>query len=373
MAHSAYVHIPFCANKCDFCDFAVVVGRDGLIGDYCRTVCREIAGRTAESAAAGRLASVFYGGGTPGYISAGDLALVHDALEKATGIAADAEITLETTPETVTPASARAWLELGVNRLSIGVESLDDSVLAAAGRKGTRQAALGAIGAALEAGFANVSLDLMYGLPGQTLKSWVATLEETMSYPIQHLSAYGLALAPGSPLLSRYPRGDGAYPDEELYLAMYEQLVAITEQHGFVQYEISNFSRPGFQCRHNLTYWDNEEYFGFGLGAHRYVQGVRSSNFRSLPRYMRDCLSNDLEERIDAGTRAREAIFLGLRKRAGIDLAAFRARYGMDLLQSHGSTVEGLGSLDLLELVDGHLRLTQKGVLVSNTVMSEFM
>jgi len=373
MPQAAYVHIPFCAHHCDFCDFAVAVGVDDRMETYCQVVSREIEERLAGRAAFQPLKSVFYGGGTPGYLPAHWLAVIHESLAKACGIDADAEVTLETTPETVSLENARAWLAVGINRISIGVESLDDRELAAMGRRGSRRQAFLAIEAARAAGFTNISCDLMYGLPEQTLESWQSTLRDLLATPIQHLSAYGLTIAAKSPLLLRYPRDSEAYPDDVLNEKLYETLVASAEDSGFTQYEISNFSRPGYESRHNLVYWKNDEYFGFGVSAHRYVDRVRSSNLRSFARYMLNCLENESEEEIDDKTRLQEAIFLALRTRAGIDLAAFSRRYGVDLINTYGSNVDKLIAGGFLELAGGALRLTQKGVLVSNLVMSEFM
>ncbi len=373
MTLAAYIHIPFCAHHCDFCDFAVAVGADDRMESYCDVVSREIEHRLAQRRDSRPLQSVFYGGGTPGYLPPKLLAAIHETLGRSLDIAEDAEVTLETTPETVTVESARAWLELGINRISIGVESLDDRELSAIGRRGSRIQALRAIEECREAGFGNLSCDLMYGLPEQTLESWQSTLRELLSTPIQHLSAYGLTLATKSPLLFRYPRDSSSYPDEEIHEAMYEMLVALAEEAGFAQYEISNFSRAGFESKHNLVYWRNDEYFGFGVSAHRYVDGVRSANFRSLARYMRDYLKNESEEAIDYQTRLKEAIFLALRTRPGIDLASFSDRYGVDILDVYRPNVEKLISGGFLDLSSGALKLTRRGILVSNLVMSEFM
>src|SRR4030095_14760584 len=372
MPQAAYLHIPFCAHHCDFCDFAVAVGLDDRMETYCQVISREIEERTSGRPAS-QLQSAFYGGGTPGYLPAHLLAAIHHSLVKACGMSAHAEITLETTPETVSVKSARAWLELGINRLSIGVEALDAGELTAMGRRGSRRQAFAAIEAAGEAGFTNISCDLMYGLPEQTLDSWQATLRDLLATPIQHLSAYGLTIAVKSPLLIRYPRESDSYPDEVLHERMYARLVASAEEAGFAQYEISNFSRPGYESRHNLVYWNNDEYFGFGVSAHRYIDRVRSSNFRSFARYMLSCLENESEEAIDDQTRLKEAIFLALRTRSGIDLTAFASRYGVDLLSVYEQTVDKLMAGGFIDLSAGALRLTQKGVLVSNLVMSEFM
>lgn len=373
MALTAYIHIPFCSHKCDFCDFAAFAGVDDMQEEYCRIVVSEVRARTAASGNAQPLSSLFYGGGTPGYIAPQNLRLIHNCIQESIGIKDGAEISLETTPHSITREKAEAWLALGINRLSVGLESLNDNELTAIGRDHTVQQALDGVEIARKAGFENIAIDLMYGLPTQTIASWEETLNLALSLEAPHLSAYGLTLATNSPLLNRYPRDCAAYPDEDLFSSMYALLVSKCEAAGLAQYEISNFSKPTYESRHNLTYWDNDEYFGFGVSAHRYIDSIRTSNFRGLKRYMRDYMADETREEIDEFTRAREAIFLGLRLRSGIDLESFRVRYGMDLEDLHADKIKRLKDGGFLEIEEGHLRLSQQGVLVSNLVMAELV
>lgn len=373
MALTAYIHIPFCSHKCDFCDFAAFAGVDDLQEEYCQAVVSEIAARTKRDPNKEKLQSLFYGGGTPGYIEPANLRKIHEAIFQHVGVQADAEVTLETTPHSITLEKAHAWLDMGINRISIGLESLNDSELNNIGRDHTTAQAVKGVETARQAGFTNIALDLMYGLPTQTLSSWEATLDSALSLGAPHLSSYGLTIAGNSPLLTRYPRDSHEYPDEELFTCMYATLVEKSTAAGLQQYEISNFSLPGMESRHNLSYWDNTEYLGFGVSAHRYVGGVRSSNYRGLKRYMRDFMADETSEVIDAETRIKEAIFLGLRLRSGIDLDQFKSTYGVDLQESHGKTLARLADGGFVELTDGRLRLSQQGVLVSNLVISELV
>lgn len=374
MALTAYIHIPFCSHKCDFCDFAAFAGVDDMENDYCRVVVSEIQARTQEyQHPPGGMRSVFYGGGTPGYIDPDNLSLIHVALSETVGLAADAEVSLETTPHSITMEKAKRWLSLGINRLSIGLESLNDDELRAIGRDHTVAEAIKGVDIAREAGFVNVAIDLMYGLPTQTLTSWEKTLDRALGLGAPHLSAYGLTLAGNSPLLNKFPRECPAYPDEDLFGSMYALLVTKCESAGLQQYEISNFTKPGYESRHNLTYWANSEYFGFGVSAHRYLAGVRSSNFRGLKRYMRDFLSDETCEVIDEKTRAKEALFLGLRLRTGINLDNFKSTYGFDVRAVRSDKIQALTEGGFLEVADGYLRLSQTGVLVSNLVMAELV
>jgi putative oxygen-independent coproporphyrinogen III oxidase len=373
MAHSAYVHIPFCAHKCDFCDFTAFAGLDHLMTPYSQVVCREIEQRLKETPAERPLISVFYGGGTPGLLDAGNLALIHQSLIAEAGLAPDAEVTLETTPSSITVDKARQWLEVGINRLSIGVESLQDNELEAMGRGQGRAEAIRGIEAALSAGFSNLSCDLMYGLPEQTLESWDDTLSQILAYDLQHLSAYGLTISSNSPLLNRYPRDCQSYPDEEKFATLYELLVSKTNQSGLGQYEISNFCKPGFESVHNLAYWGNQEYYGFGVGAFRYINRVRSNNWRSMKRYMEDCISVESAEEIDDDTCKRESIFLALRTRRGLDPQEFRKLFDLDFTSQYAQSIEKLTAGGFLEWHDERFRLTQTGILISNLVMAEFM
>jgi len=373
MARTAYIHIPFCAHKCDFCDFAAFAGVDDLSQEYTRVVINEIAERVLQQPNDGELTSVHYGGGTPGYIDPEYLLDIHKAVRGAIGLTPDAEVALETTPHAISLEKAKRWKEIGINRLSIGVQSFNDNELKAMGRDHTATQALKGIEIAQEAGFDNIGLDLMYGLPEQTVSTWGQTLSTALSLRLPHLSAYGLTLAGNSPLLVRYPHESESYPSEDIYVSMYEALVSMAPATGLHQYEISNFCQPGFQSRHNLTYWTNDEYLAFGVSAHRYVNGVRSSNFRSLKRYMRDYLGNETFEEIDEKTKAKEAIFLGLRLREGINVAEFRLRYGFDIEQLFQEKIEKLSAGGFLTVENGHLRLSQSGVLVSNLVIAEFV
>jgi oxygen-independent coproporphyrinogen-3 oxidase len=373
MAKSAYIHIPFCSHKCDFCDFAAFAGVDDLSQEYCQIVCREIEERLKDDPNEESLSTVFFGGGTPGYVDADLLGMIIATLKNTCGVESDAEITMETTPHSVTAEKCKKWLQHGIKRISIGIESMSNFELKSMGRDHTREQAFSGVETARKSGYENIALDLMYGLPEQNLKSWEKTLDEVLAFQPEHISAYGLTIAQNSPLLLRYPRESTKYPDEDEFVDMYYMLVDKCESAGLKQYEIANFARTGFESRHNLTYWHNREYLAFGVSAHRYYKGRRSSNFRSLKRYMREFKAFETDEEIDDSGRIKEAIFLGLRLREGLDLGAFAAEYGFDLAQSKSAKIEELSQHGFLELENGRLSLTQKGVLISNTILSELI
>jgi len=380
MILSAYIHIPFCSYKCDFCDFAAYAGLLHLAPEYCEVVENEIEIRLNELSENEKplLTSIFYGGGTPGLIDPALIGGLHKKLlSRVQGLAANAEVTLETTPHSITKEKAEQWLELGINRLSIGIESLQDSELKTIGRDHTVEQALTGLKLAIDAGFTNISCDFMYGLPTQTLASWQDTLNRFMELSaahkeITHFSAYALDLASKSPLAIAIPLDSSQYPPEEEFLKIYRALVDISRMAGFKQYEISNFARPGFESEHNLNYWSNQEYLAFGVGAHRYLKGVRSSNWRALKRYLREPLGLELNEVIDGPTRLKEGIMLGLRKMEGINISAFEAQYGVNLLNTYASQILKLQKGSLIEAQNGMLRLTSEAVPISNLVIAEF-
>src|SRR6185369_3731208 len=275
MSLGAYIHIPFCTHKCDFCDFAAFAGMDHLEDEYCRVVIREIGERL--NGQRPKVRTMFYGGGTPGLIASSNLEKIHEAFLQAVDLEEGAELSLETTPHSITKDKAARWLSMGINRLSIGVESLQDSELSAMGRDHTRHQAIEGIKRAAEAGFTNINCDLMYGLPTQTVDSWTATLSDLTalaeSLPIRHISAYALNLGANSPLYSRHPVNSAAYPEDEAFAQMYFNLLESTAEAGFEQYEISKFAKPGSFSRHNYSCWQQDEYLAFGVSAHRFVDG----------------------------------------------------------------------------------------------------
>ncbi|MCC7528802.1 MAG: radical SAM family heme chaperone HemW [Candidatus Melainabacteria bacterium] len=383
MVSHAYIHIPFCSHKCDFCDFAAFARVDHLIDEYEKVVLKEMDDRlTALAEKVGglkdeRLKSVFFGGGTPGLVEPRVLGSMLAKLSSYIKLAHDCEITIETTPHAVTREKLEQWESLDINRISVGVESFLDEELKAMGRDHYRREALQGLELACQSKVAVVGLDLMYGLPTQTPQSFAKSLDAATDFAsrfdnLLHVSAYGLHLPFNSPLYSRFPKGADAYPADDSYVEMFELLVETLEGAGFEHYEVSNFARAGKQSSHNLAYWMNAEYLAFGVSAHRYLDGVRTSNWRSLKRYMRDWLGDETTDVIDEKTRSREAIMLGLRLRRGIELAAFEKEHGFDLAERFSSEIEKFAQAGLMEKSQGRLFLTRKGVPVSNSVIAAF-
>lgn len=376
-ASSIYIHIPFCIRKCHYCDFVSYPGRPPEeMAAYCRALEREmdlVAGKWQP----GPAATVYIGGGTPTLLPARNLEQVLDAVDRFFGRQPGAEVTVEANPGTVDDAKLRVLLAAGVNRLSLGVQSLDDDLLAAMGRIHRRRDVYEAFDQARRAGFSNINLDLIFGLPGQTLDGWRATLKEAIALQPEHIAAYSLQVEEGTPWGKLAAAGELPLPGEELELAMYQEARQMFAAVGYQQYEISNFARPGYQCRHNLTYWLNQPYLGLGAAAASYWRGRRWQNYSELHRY-RHVLSRGRLPRAEIETltphqQMAETMFMGLRLMAGVDLEDFRQRFGVDAREVYARELAGLYRAGLVEEKDGHLRLTEKGLPLANEVFMQFV
>lgn len=372
---SIYIHIPFCSHKCDFCDFAAFSGLESRQEEYLERLLKEIDETFQNRQQKSEIKTIFYGGGTPGLSPLGHMQAIQEKIKSHRTLAEDVEVSMETTPHAISKEKAEGWLEIGINRLSVGIESLSDFELKAMGRDHTRQEAYAGIEAAQQAGYQNICLDLMYGLPEQTLASFQKTLDEIVelsrSYNIKHVSAYGLEIAVNSPLLVRYPRESTSYAGEDEFVSMYETLVATLGGAGFSQYEVSNFAKSGYQSRHNITYWENKPYYAFGVGAHRYVDGVRSANSKSFNKYMRG--EDSTAESVDAAGQVLEAVMLALRMVRGLDLKDFEERYGVNLLKTREKELALLTGEGLLALSDGRLSIPSRAMPVMNSIISRLI
>ena len=371
-----YVHIPFCQYKCTFCDFATFAGKDDQMDGYVEALLREIALRTP-SGPARRASTVFFGGGTPSLLPAAQIGRILDALRSTFALDADAEVTLEANPGNLNLAAMCALRAAGVTRLSVGVQSLSDRVLAGVNRLHSGGEAIRTLETARQAGLESVSADLMFGLPGQERADWEATLRGLVAVAPDHLSVYGLILEPGTMLRRQVERGTRSLPPDDDAADMYEAAQGVLSANGYVQYEVSNWARHGHRCRHNLTYWLHRPYLGFGLSAHSYFAGARFANLRGLQSYRVRLAAGKLptasSERIDASRARADAAMLGLRLVEGIHAPSFDARFGGSLLGDHRETIDRLAGHGLVEVADDHLRLTPRGYLLANQVWMEFV
>ena len=391
---SLYIHIPFCKTKCPYCDFNTYQGIEQLIEPYVEALDLEIQlwGRTLDHP---RLNTIFFGGGTPSYIPMECIDTLLSTTADAFETAPAAEITLEANPGDLNGPAITRLLEMGVNRLSIGVQSLDDSLLSLLGRRHTAEEAIEAYRLVQSADFQNVNLDLMYGLPRQTAAQWENTLERVVQLGPPHLSLYCLTLEEGTPLQRWVAEGVLQEPDPDLAADMYTTAQKVLEGAGYHHYEISNWCLPGFQCLHNMAYWLNRPYLGVGPGAHSYLRGHRFWGTNSPRLYIEGVhrwASQDVGpvEGLDGDALLRigpvggaepiapplemaETMFLGLRLLEGLSIQEFQRRFDRDPLQIYGPQIQELQEQGLLEHRDGVLRLTNRGCLLANQVFLRFL
>ena len=336
-----YVHIPYCVRKCAYCDFCSVP-RDDTAEEYPDALCREIELSRDRLPYEGPVPSVFFGGGTPTALPAAVLIRILDTIRKTYEVRSDAEITVECNPGTASYADFVKLRTAGFNRLSLGLQSANDELLKAVGRIHTYDQFLTAYRAARSAGFQNVNVDLMHGLPGQTREDYLDTLQKVCGLGPEHVSAYALILEEGTPLSAQVRAGKILLPDEDAVADMEDAGMAFLRSRGYERYEVSNFAKPGYACRHNLIYWNDEPYLGFGVAAHSSAKGeeewLRWSNTESIPEYLRKLRRGRLPTaetlHIDGREEMFEVIMLGLRKVAGIPRAAFSDRFGITLEQA---------------------------------------
>ena len=368
-----YVHVPFCAAICSYCNFNRGLLDEDLKRRYVAALTEEI-GRNGDGS---RVDSIFFGGGTPSLLAAGEVARVLAACRGAFDVAPDAETTLEMNPESCRADYASALIEAGIDRVSLGVQSFDDGELARLGRTHTAAGARAAFDALRAAGCGNVSLDLMLWLPGQSRAACAASVDALLALAPDHASLYLLELYPNAPLRDEAARrGWSQAPDEDA-AAMYLDALSKTDAAGYEQYEISNVARPGRRSRHNLKYWRDGEWLGFGCGAHSTRRGSRWKNVSETARYVdaveRGAPAAEPRRRLSAEERLGDALITGLRLVEGVRLAALERRHGVDLRARYGADVGRFADAGWMVDAGGRWRLTRAGMLVSNEVLGTFV
>ena len=362
---SIYIHIPFCVRKCLYCDFLSAPASGETMEAYASCLCREIE-------AAGKLypdyevRTVFFGGGTPSILKKERICQIMEALRRAFSLAEDAEITIEVNPGTVDADKLAAYYAAGINRLSIGVQSLQENELKALGRIHSTKEFFQTYSMAIKSGFNNINVDLMSAIPEQTLESCQDTLRQLLSLdrPPSHISAYSLIIEEGTPFYEKYEDHPELLPPEEEERQMYHDTKKILHEHGYERYEISNYARAGYACRHNLGYWERREYKGFGLGSASLLENRRYTNTCELKQYLQGRIRGTEEELSEQDIRE-ETFFLGLRKMEGIDPGPYRAHYE--------KLLEKLQMQQLLEEKNGRISLTEYGIDISNYVLAQFL
>jgi oxygen-independent coproporphyrinogen-3 oxidase len=395
-----YIHIPFCETKCPYCDFNTYSHIEPLMPGYVAALIREIElwGDLLEHPT---VRTVFFGGGTPSYLPSEDISQIMQAANRSFEIEPDGEVTLESNPGDFTLAKLSTYLESGINRLSIGVQTFDDDLLKLLGRRHSAQGALDAYRMAQDAGFDNISIDLMYGLPNQTLGGWNSTLKQALELRPPHISMYCLTLEEGTPMETWVRLGKMSDPDPDLAADMYETTQDAMREAGYRHYEISNWALEGMESRHNIIYWRTEPYVGVGPGAHSYLGDIRFANLKQPREYISRMtnaedgnsspddngivdLENDLEktikmvpvvdttEKIDRRLGMAENLMMGLRLDDGISIPDFRARFNQTPSEAYETIIPDLTNLGLLKTTDDRLLLTQRGRIFGNEVFSRF-
>ena len=371
-----YIHIPFCRQKCLYCDFPSWAGKESQMQAYVDALTKEITNRGKEYSGR-KVVSVFFGGGTPTTLSIPMLEQLMQAVFENWDIAEDAEITTEANPGTLDREMAQALKKMGFNRLSMGVQAWQNRLLKSLGRIHTIESFQDNFKAVREAGFENVNTDLMFALPNQTMADWKETVQNMVAMNPEHISAYSLILEEGTPFYDRYEKGELEPAEEELDREMYHWAVEYLAEHGYEQYEISNFAKAGRQSRHNRIYWQTEEYLGMGLGSHSYMNGERFHNIYDLQEYVQaDGEVSLLKEDVEIITREdalAEFMFLGLRLTEGVTFERFRERFGDEMKNIYGRQIEKLAADGLLQEDEKGIRLTERGTDISNVVFEEFL
>lgn len=376
-----YLHIPFCERKCAYCDFLSAPADLPVRISYIKKLQEEIAYYGSEFEEY-QVSSIFLGGGTPTILEGYQLAAILETVKKYFRLVADAEITMECNPGTLTAGKAEKLVQAGFNRLSMGLQSADDRELQLLGRIHNFAQFLESYDLARKAGFENINVDLMSALPGQTLKSWQNTLQKVTALRPEHISAYSLIIEEGTPFYERFAederiREEGGHPrllpEEAIERQMYELTQRFLHTKGYERYEISNYAKPGSECRHNCGYWTRKDYLGLGLGASSLVGHQRFQNTSDLKEYLEQEYHHIHTETLDKKSEMEEFMFLGLRLMTGISRQQFEKTFQVTLDSVYGEVLRKLKSEQLIEEVAGYVRLTEYGIDVSNYVLSEFL
>lgn len=371
-AYGLYIHIPFCVKKCAYCDFASVSAPKEQHDAYFFALQQEL-----ENCKGKQLDSIFLGGGTPSCVDACYIAALFDRIYQTMTVLPGAEITLEANPGTLTPEKLRIYKECGVNRISLGVQSMQERELRTLGRIHSAREAMQAVELIHAAGFENVNLDLMLATPYQTRETLRDTLEKAITLAPTHISAYSLIVEPGTPFYTLQQDGRLPLPDEDLERALCDDAAAFLDAHSFIQYEISNYAKPGFQCRHNLKYWQCLPYLGLGAAAHGYDGEMRCENTADTEQYIRliqtgktPCIN---KIKLTEADKVSEYIIMALRLTRGIVFDEFARRFGFRFEEAYADTIRKYQNGGFFQIEQGGICFTQKGFAVSNAILSEFV
>ncbi|MHB9782738.1 radical SAM family heme chaperone HemW [Streptococcus sp. 10F2] len=368
---AAYVHIPFCTQICYYCDFSKVFIKNQPVDDYLRALMEEI--RAYEP---GPVDTLYIGGGTPSALSAAQLEFLLEGLASIFDISQVQEWTLEANPGDLSQDKIEVMAKAGLNRVSLGVQTFDNRELKQIGRMHQEKDIYESIDQLKAAGFHNISIDLIYALPHQTMEQVQVNVEKALGLDIPHMSLYSLILENHTVFMNRMRRGQLNLPQEDLEVDMFHYIINRLKEAGFDHYEISNFCRPGYESRHNLMYWDNAEYYGLGAGASGYLNGIRYRNHGPIRHYLNAVAAGDArvyQEELSLKEQMEEELFLGLRKRAGVSIARFEKKFQRSFDEVYGSVVQQLIHEGLLIQEGDRLRTSQKGLFLGDTVAERFI
>ena len=370
---SLYIHVPFCVRKCRYCGFYSTAYSSCNADAFICGLQREVAGYRNDFRHR-IFSSIYIGGGTPTLLSPEQFSLLAGHIRENFRIDDSAEFTVEANPDSITSEKLSIMRAQGVNRLSLGIQSFSDEVLHILGRPHTAEQAADAFRLARVAGFENIGVDLIYGIPGQTETYWEDTLDSTIALKPEHVSAYSLSLDEGSQFAREAAAGEFALPDEDICAAMYERAVIKLKQSGYGRYEISNFSLPGRECGHNMRYWERGEYLGLGPAGWSFIAGRRYANVADTAEYVQRLSSGrsavDVQEAVGPSSSARETVLLRLRTTKGLDLSGFEQEFGADLLHRLTRNAVPLRDAGLVNMKEGRLTLSERGILLSDEALA---
>lgn len=361
MTENCYVHIPFCRSKCKYCSF-VSFPRLEVKAEYLMALRKEILANYKSE----ELNTLYFGGGTPSVLTVEEFSKIIELLNLAKGC----EVTTELNPETMSLEYLSGLRHAGVNRVSFGCQTFDDKILKNIGRRHSADCVRHAVKFAQNAGFENISLDFIYGLPEQSLERFERDLNTAIGLGVQHISLYGLKIDEGCYFYEHAPEN---LPDEDMQADMYLKAIETLTSAGFEHYEISNFAKSGYESRHNLNYWDNNSYYGLGVAAHGYEDGVRYFNTASIDEYLKNPFKHKSQHILSAQEKLEEAIFLGFRELKGIDISKINSKYGIDFENKYKNIVKKYVNYGYLERTDVGYKLSDSGILVSNVILAEFL
>lgn len=372
-----YIHVPFCVKKCNYCDFnSFKVDRISK-NTYLEDLRKEMELYKNEIDENEEITSIFLGGGTPSILSGDEIKYIFKCINDNFNIKKDAEITIECNPGTLTLEKLQDMKDTGINRLSIGLQATQNNHLEYIGRIHTYEEFEKNYKEALKVGFDNINVDLMYSLPNQSFDDWKESLEKITDLNPTHISAYSLILEEGTELYNMYERKEFRLMDEDTDIDMYEYTINYLKSKGYKQYEISNYSKNGFECEHNKLYWKCGHYIGLGPGASGYIKNTRYGNLCDLNEYHKSLLKNERpiesKEILNTEDKIEEKIFMGLRMNEGISFDDFKKQFNIDFLEKYHKQIKDLSEKNLIQLSEGKMALTQKGREISNTVFIEFM